>query len=276
MNSHVARVPVGVPVSVFLDYDGTLVPIRRKPELAVLPSKRRAELARLARRTLVGIVSGRPLAEIRRLVGVPGISYIGNHGMEIHAGGRSWVHPEAKRRAGAVARAAAAVERRTAGYPGVFVERKGLTASVHYRLAAAGFRGPVRAIVADEVRRGRGALALTRGKMVLEIRPDVEWDKGRGVLKLMDLTGCPRWCFPVYVGDDRTDEDAFRALAGWGLTIHVGAKKKTLAARRIAEVDGVWAFLGELRPRIPPFAPAGRTRGRACADTVRGARLYRE
>jgi trehalose-phosphatase len=254
MNRHLARVPTGVPVSVFLDYDGTLVPIRQRPDLAVLSPQRRTELARLARRTLVGIVSGRPLAELRRMVAVPGAAYIGNHGMEIRAGGRTWIHPEAKSKAEAVARAASAIERRTSGYPGIFVERKGLTASVHYRLAAAGFRGPVRAIVAEEIRRNRGILALTRGKMVLEIRPNVEWDKGCGVLKLMDLAGCPRWCFPVYIGDDRTDEDAFRALAGWGLTLHVGPKKRTLAERRIPSVDRVWAFLGELRPHVPPFA----------------------
>lgn len=249
MKGILGLVPAGRPIAVFLDYDGTLVGIRRRPELARLGPKRRAELGRLGRRARVAIVSGRPLAEVRRLVGVPGLAYVGNHGLEIRAKGRTWVHPAAARRAGAVARAVAAVRARTADLPGVLVEDKGLTASVHYRLAGERLRRPLGRIVAEEVRRSRGALALSRGKMVLEIRPNVDWDKGRGVLELMRRTGDGGSRFPIYIGDDRTDEDAFRALGDRGLSIRVGTGRRTLARYRLRSVEEVWRFLTALRSR---------------------------
>jgi trehalose-phosphatase len=243
-------VPAGVRLAVLLDYDGTLVPIRRRPELATLDPERRAELGLLGRKALVGLVSGRPLSEIRRLVGIPGLAYAGNHGLEIRVSGRNWVHPGAGARTRAVARAAAAIRARTSRLPGVLVEDKGLTASVHFRLAAARRRALIRTIVAEEVLRSRGGLALTRGKMVLEVRPNVPWDKGRGVVELMRRADGSRPLFPIYIGDDRTDEDAFRALRDRGLTIRVGSGRRTLARHSLRDVKAVWAFLTALRQRL--------------------------
>lgn len=250
MKPLVELVPAGVRLAVLLDYDGTIVPIRRKPELATLGPERRAELRRLGRKALVGVVSGRPLSEIRRLVGIPGLAYAGNHGMEIRVNGRNWIHPGAAAKVQAVALAAAAIEARTGRLAGAFVEDKGLTASVHFRLAAARRRAEIRAVVAEEVLRSRGGLALTRGKMVLEVRPNVAWDKGRGVLELMRRAKCPGPVFPIYIGDDRTDEDAFGALRERGLTIRVGSGKRTLARHRLRDVEEVWGFLTALRLRL--------------------------
>jgi trehalose 6-phosphate phosphatase len=250
MNELLELVPAGVPLAVFLDYDGTLVAIRKRPELARLHPKRKALLARLGRRTLVGLVSGRPLDELRHMIGIAGMAYVGNHGMEIRINDRVWVHPPAARLAHRVARTTSVIRARAGGLRGVLIENKGLTASVHYRRASPRHRGLLRAIVAEEVLRSRGALVLTQGKMVLEIRPNIPWDKGRGVLKLMSLAGCPRSCFPIYIGDDRTDEDAFRALAGRGLTIHVGRLRRTQARSRLQSVAEVWPFLAALEKRL--------------------------
>ncbi len=249
MTDILALVPAAAPLSVFLDYDGTLVRIRERPELARLGPKRRDALRRLGRRAKVAIVSGRPLAEVRRMVGVPGLAYVGNHGLEIRAGGRTWVHPEAVRRAGAVDRAVSAIEARIPDFPGVFVENKGLTASVHYRLAKPRLRGLLRDIVAEEVRRSRGRIVLSEGKKVFEIRPDVPWDKGRGVRALMRRAGFAGPRFPIYIGDDRTDEDAFRALGDRGLTIRVGSCRGTAARRCLRSVEDVWRFLAALVAR---------------------------
>jgi trehalose 6-phosphate phosphatase len=243
-------VPSGAPLAIFLDYDGTLVPICRTPGLARMRASRRAELWRLARQTSVTIVSGRPLAEIRRMVGIPGLAYVGNHGLEIGSGGRKWVHPEAARKAKAVARVAAAIRARTQGVPGVIVENKGLTASIHYRQVAPWRRAHLRALVADEVRGGPGGLELSGGKMVLEIKPAVAWDKGRAVRELLRRAGGARSVFPIYLGDDRTDEDAFKALRARGLTVLVGRKRPTEARHRLPGVDEVWQFLSALRLRL--------------------------
>lgn len=250
MNSLLKRLPAGVPLAVFLDYDGTLVPIRRRPDLARLGAERRSRLERLNRGVPVGIVSGRPLSEIERLVGIPGLAYAGNHGLELRVNGRTWIHPAAARRVRTVARAISAIRSATAGFRGVFIEDKGLTASVHFRLAAARTHARLWAIVADEVRRSRGRLAFSQGKKVFEIRPNVPWDKGRGVGELLRRAGGRRARYPIYIGDDLTDEDAFRALRGRGLTIHVGPGPKTLAVCRLPGVDEVWEFLAALRTRI--------------------------
>jgi trehalose-phosphatase len=252
MTRLLGTIPAGVPLAVFLDYDGTLVPIRRTPEQARLGTDRRSQLKKLNQGAYVGIVSGRPLAEIGRMVGIPGLAYAGNHGLELKAKGRTWIHPEAARRARSVARAVSAIGSLTSGFRGVFVENKGLTASVHFRLAAARHHALLWAIVADEVRRSRGNLVLSQGKKVFEIRPNVRWDKGRGVLELLRRTCGRRACYPVYIGDDQTDEDAFRALRSRGLTIRVGPGPRTLARFRLPAVDDVWEFLAALRARTGP------------------------
>jgi trehalose 6-phosphate phosphatase len=154
-----------------------------------------------------------------------------------------------------VAGAAAAIRARTQGVPGVLVENKGLTASIHYRRVAPWRRAHLRAVVAEEVRGGPRGLRLSPGKMVLEIKPDIDWDKGRAVRELMRRAGELRRVFPIYLGDDRTDEDAFRALRGRGLTVRVGPRRPTEARHRLRGVDEVWAFLSALRLRLAEAPP---------------------
>jgi trehalose 6-phosphate phosphatase len=133
--------------------------------------------------------------------------------MEIHGAGIDRIHPEAAAARPLLERAAARIRTGLAEVPGAFLEDKGLTLSVHFRQA------PDRA---DEVRRvvddavaGEAGLRTTAGKMVLEVRPRVEWDKGRAVLFLLEQMRPPAGAPVLYLGDDATDEDAFRALAAW-------------------------------------------------------------
>ena len=91
-----------------------------------------------------------------------------------------------------------------------------------------------------------GRLKLTEGKKVFEIRPAVAWDKGKAVLCLMDRLDPQGRATPVYLGDDRTDEDAFRALAGRGLTVCIGGRRPTAAQYRLPDVAAVWRFLQAL------------------------------
>ncbi|MDB4948424.1 MAG: trehalose 6-phosphatase [Gemmatimonadetes bacterium] len=197
-----------------LDFDGTLAPIVERPELAGMPGATRAALERLRARpdVTLAVVSGRGLADVRALAAIDGIAYAGNHGMEIEGPGIHRIHPEALEARPAldevVGRLAPALE----GIPGAFVEDKGLTLSIHFRQAPEAAVPRVRAAVHDAAAAHGDALRVTAGKMVLEVRPRVDWHKGRAVRFLLEQMRPPAGAPVLYLGDDRTDEDAFAAL----------------------------------------------------------------
>jgi len=246
MREIIRRIKPGERIILFLDYDGSLVPIKKSPELAVLHPGRRRLLERLSERTVVGIVSGRSLADIRALVGIKGIAYIGNHGLEILYGRHRWVHPGAKRTKPILGKALANLGRRIGRLPGVVIENKGVTGTVHFRRSRAGLGPMIRKAVEDEVRLKGRDLIVTEGKKVFEIRPRVRWDKGKGVRELSRWFPRQRTGVRVYIGDDQTDEDAFRALGRKAVTIHVGRSGSTQARYRLAGVGQVWKLLDGL------------------------------
>jgi len=198
-----------------LDFDGTLAPIVDRPELAAMPEVTRRALERLRARPgeEVAVVSGRGQAHTRERAAIPGIAYAGNHGMEIHGPGIDRIHPEAAAARPVLERAAGALGDAIAAIPGAFVEDKELTLSVHFRLAPRDRVDELHAIVRRVVEPLEG-VHLTEGKQVIEVRPNVDWNKGRAVLFLLDQMRPPPDAPILYFGDDRTDEDAFRALAG--------------------------------------------------------------
>ena len=184
--------------ALIFDVDGTLAPIVPRPELAAVPLETRAQLERLASSyLLLAFVSGRPGNEAESIVGVPGARYVGNHGLELDA------------RARALAPAIAAFRDSVA----LDVEDKGLTLTYHFRSAEdeAAARAELEQVAADAQAAG---LVPRWGRKVLEIRPDVEANKGTAALALLRESGAER---ALYAGDDTTDLDAFRALAAAGL-----------------------------------------------------------
>jgi len=250
-------------VLLFLDYDGTLTPVRKTPELAVLSSSRRRLLERLNLNILVCIVSGRSLGDVRRLVSIRNIAYIGNHGLEMTYRNLRWTHPEAVRTRPVLRDALARIRQMTKPWPGLLVEDKGLTGSVHYRSLAAPLPGELRGLVEGEVLSRGGALKLTEGKKVFEIRPSMAWDKGKGVrefIRRLDIRGP---VLRIYIGDDQTDEDAFRALTPGDITIRVGGRHDSLARHRLPNVAAVWKFLDDLVRMTTPPRPGSPRRGRS-------------
>ena len=244
------RIRPGKQIILFLDYDGSLVFIKKSPELAVLHPKRRRLLEFLSERTVVCIVSGRSLAEIRKLVGIKDIAYIGNHGLEILYGHKSWIHPRAEKTKPILGRALARIGSRIGHLPGVIIENKGVTGSVHFRRSRSGQEPVIKKAVEDEVRLKSRSLKLTAGKKVFEIRPNVKWDKGKGVQEVSRWFPRQKTFVRIYIGDDQTDEDAFKALGRNAVTIHVGQRESTHARYRLADVDQVWKFLRDLLPQI--------------------------
>lgn len=230
---------------VAIDFDGTLAPIVRRPESARLSAATRAALRALAARAdvRVAVVSGRAMGDLRAKVGLERLAYAGNHGLEISAGPWHWTHPGVLGRREALRRAVVAAEALCRLAPGAWVEAKGATFSIHVRAvkdprAEARLRSGLAAVV-----RRAGGLALRTGKRVYEVRPRLAWDKGRAVELLRRRLAPAAAC--VYIGDDATDEDAFRRLKGKALTVKVGPGR-TAAAFRVAGPAGVRRLLGRL------------------------------
>ncbi len=230
--------------ALFLDFDGTLVPIAPRPESVRMTAGRREALRRLAAVIPVAVVSGRPLTELDSLVGARGLALAGNHGLEIRTRSGLWVHPGAAKMRPRLERALARAAPALASIPGFFIEDKGLTASLHFRLARPGSRARIARLAAEAVAGLERRLDIRTGKKVIEIRPRVNWDKGRAVRRIQ--AGLTAGSTPIYIGDDRTDEDAFRALAGRGLTARVGGCGPTTAGFRLAGVGEVWSVIRAL------------------------------
>jgi trehalose-phosphatase len=211
----------GRRIAVFCDFDGTLSPIVDHPDAAVLPKGTRAVLVRLARRCPVAVVSGRNLTDLRARVGLSSLWYAGAHGMEL-AGpdGEREVVSAAERALPALSRAAAELTSRLSGIPGVFLEPKRFSVSVHYREAPATRVGEVTDAAADVAAR-HPELTMLTGRKVAELRPELDWHKGRALRWLLERVPDGSALFPVYAGDDITDEDALREVADRGLGIVV-------------------------------------------------------
>jgi len=238
------RVGGGAAWLALTDCDGTLAPIKPTPAEARLSAGMRAAVRRLSQApgVTVGIVSGRSLDAVRRLVRLPGIVYVGNHGLELQGPGVRFVHPGARRRVPLLRRMARQLSQALAGIPGALVESKRLSLSVHWRRVparrVAAFHRRVEAVLAPWA--ARGAVRVTRGKRVVEVRPPVGWDKGAVVDWLAKRYRCREGRL-LYLGDDRTDEDAFRAVnRRSGIAVFVGRPRRGTAARwRLRNPDEV-------------------------------------
>lgn len=211
------------------DYDGTLTPIVGRPEEATLPPAVRENLVALAQKPAfsVGIISGRPLSEIKALVGIAGIYYAGNHGLEIEGPGLSFVNPAAQAAQATIKDLARCFSAKLGGIEGVIVEDKGLSLSIHYRLVKESEEKVVAAIfrqvTSPWLRDGK--IRVTSGKKVREIRPPVDWHKGKAVatiVKEMKTVLREGQWLTIYLGDDTTDEDAFKIIhrpQGWSIFV---------------------------------------------------------
>jgi trehalose 6-phosphate phosphatase len=189
--------------ALFLDVDGVLAPIVPRPEDARVPDETRAELSRLSGRyALVACISGRAGEDARRIVGVPELTYVGNHGLELEPGTEEW---------------AVRLREFLDGIDWPRVEDKVLTAALHYRGAADedAARGALETI-AERARR-EGFVARF-GRKVLELVPPIEANKGTAIQHLLQEHGVDR---ALFAGDDTTDLDGFRALDGLELAVRV-------------------------------------------------------
>ncbi|MDW7710378.1 MAG: trehalose-phosphatase [Deferrisomatales bacterium] len=235
-------------IAAFLDYDGTLTPIVEDPAAAVLDDRTREVVRRLAGLCTVAVVSGRDLPDVRRLVGLDDLIYAGSHGFDLHGpGDRRLENSVGDPFLPALDEAEGRVRDELEGVAGVRVERKKYAIAVHFRGADPGREPEVEEAV-DRVLGEQPKLRKGTGKKIFELRPDVDWDKGRAVGWLLERLGLDRpGVVPLYLGDDVTDEDAFRALRGRGVGIVVRDGPRSTWARYGLEDPGeVRRFLEEL------------------------------
>ena len=243
-------------IALFLDYDGTLTPLAEHPDKATLSPRARSALrACIAHPSIdVAVISGRSLASVRTAVNEPSVVYAGNHGLEIEGlpSGR-FEHEDLIHYRSRAEGLASDLDRIAAD--GAWTERKGPTLTFHYRQVPPGERASLITEAHETIR--KAGYQSRDAHDAVEARPPIGWDKGRAVLFVLRSLYGPAWSEqvrPVYVGDDRTDEDAFRFLAGLSATFRVGrADTPTAATRRLPSVDAVLSLLEWLGRRDRPL-----------------------
>jgi len=237
-------------IMLFLDYDGTLRPIVSTPRRAFMSREAKELLGELSKspKCKLAIISGRALKDIMNIIGLKGIIYSGNHGLEIEGPKIRFETPVSTRYIAILEQIKNDLNKKLSSIKGAFVEDKGLSLSIHYRLVDRKHIPLVKTIFYETVipYLARNKTKIKSGKMLLEIRPPIEWDKGKAVLWLLTrqrfaLRGVN--IFPVYIGDDVTDEDAFKALKNKGITIFVGKPKTSYAQYYLKDTYEVVEFL---------------------------------
>src|SRR5438034_11515042 len=232
--------------AIFLDYDGTLTPIVSHPEKALLSDSLRQALRALVMQAPVAILSGRDLDDVRQRVDIGAIVYAGSHGFDI-AGPRGLRKEMATEFLPRLDMIEKELGKQLTGIAGARMERKRFSIAAHYRNVNESDVPKVERAVSEVAARYR-ELRKMDGKKVYELLPDIDWDKGKAVLWLLEGLGLQLAKIrPIYIGDDRTDEDAFRALEKSGVGILVSEEPRpTAASYSLKEPTEVERFLREL------------------------------
>jgi trehalose-phosphatase len=238
----------------FLDYDGTLTPIVKRPEDAIISDGMKTVLQECAKKFKVAVVSGRDMDDLKSKVGIDNLIYAGSHGFRISGPGglynehekTSEIIPELDKIEKLIQNAFREIDK------GIQIDKKRYAIGVHYRNAK---EENVPAII-DKVKEVVGdfpAFKTGEGKKIIEVKPDVDWHKGKALRWIMEKLGAAdkNKFIPIYIGDDITDEDGFAAIENFGIGILVGQHGKPTAAKfRLKDVTQVKEFLIKLAKTV--------------------------
>lgn len=240
-------------VSIFLDFDGTLSPIASTPQQAFLSSKTKELLKALSKnpRFNTAIISGRALKDIKEKVGLKNIIYVGNHGAQIEGPKIKFSSMISQRSRIILERIKSGLAKKLSSIRGVILEDKGFSLSLHYRMVDKKDVAQVKTILHEAViiYLVTNKIKLKTGKMVFEISFPSKWDKGKVVMWLLArqrFAAGKESLVPIYLGDDKTDEDAFKALKNKGLTIFIGRPKPSHAQFYLKNTREVVLFLDNI------------------------------
>ena len=242
--------------AVFLDYDGTLTPIVDRPEEALISESMREAVRGLAKRCPVCVVSGRDRRVVQELMGVDDLIVAGSHGFDIWSPAGGEIQREEGEEFGRLLEGVEArLREELGGIEGALVEPKKSSVAAHYRLVSENERPRVGRVVEEILAEHPDELKVTPGKMVYEIQPNIDWDKGKAVLYLLEALRLNREdVVPIYLGDDITDENAFEALKDRGIGILVGRADDPEVAGRTTSADFVLHTVKEVETFLDTLA----------------------
>lgn len=243
----------GFELVLLLDYDGTLTPIVDRPDDAHLSAETRQVLCDLSARYPVAIISGRDRHDVQKRVGLDSLYYAGSHGFDISGpADNSISHTEGADFIPEIRQTITSLEGNLAELPGVLVEGKTYSVAVHTRLAADTDIPAVEKVIAETLKK-HPRLRTKKGKYVVELIPDIDWNKGYAAMWLVErLQPTTDTVFPVFLGDDQTDEDVFAALPDNGLGIMVAqSPRPSKASLRLGNTSDVIGFLKMIAAQQP-------------------------
>ncbi|HAR97015.1 MAG TPA: trehalose-phosphatase [Deltaproteobacteria bacterium] len=243
------------PLALFLDFDGTLTPIQQHPDRATVKGEIRALLTSIlgTGKSVLAILSGRPLADLEKRISIQGAYYAGSHGLEIKGPGMRYIHEPALSVKPVIDKIRHNLALEIERLPGVRIEEKPFSFALHYRgvpnriasMAQKAFYGVVETIPADAP-----PCTVMAGKKVLELVPCPSWNKGAAALHIM--AGMDKEYLPVCLGDDVTDETLFETFRGKGVTIKVGPLRNSVATYYLNDQREVLGFLQNINDLLSP------------------------
>lgn len=242
----------GKTVAVFCDYDGALTPIVDRPEDATIPPDTLDAIEALADLTVVGVVSGRDLTDVMAMVPTERVWFAGSHGFDVRRpDGTREEFPEGAAALPELASAEQQLAERLGTIDGAWAERKRFAIAVHHRATPDEQIADLEAIIA-EVAADHDGLRMTGGKKIFELRPDIDWHKGKAVRWLIEAAGLdPATTLAMFIGDDVTDEDGFAEVRSRGVGVVVGTEDRYTAAHlRVDDPDATRRLLEDLARRL--------------------------
>jgi trehalose 6-phosphate phosphatase len=231
-------------ISLFLDFDGTLSWLAPDPDEARLEERTRETLLRIIQHNRIAatVISGRAIEDLYTRIRLDGLTYAGNHGLEIFGPQFCFVEPSAVTHRESLGRLAEDLAQELASIRGILVEFKGYTASVHYRRVSEADVPRVEQVVRSAVEPARAWCRIKPGNKVFDLVPRTAWHKGMAVQLINRSLAADGGILSLYFGDDCTDEDAFRLLPD-AITVKVGDAVSTSARYQLPDPDAVSGFL---------------------------------
>jgi len=233
-------------IILFLDYDGTLVPIKKLPVLAVISPEAQKLLKILSEQKKITLIicTGRAYTDINRLLRLKNLIIVSNHGFHIKGKNKTWIHPQVDTMLPVLRKISVRLRFLEKLFTSILVEDKKYTLTVHYRNVPKDQVTMIKNTVGAIVQQYSSFVKMTHGKKVLEIRPNILWNKGFAVKQALQMIRPAENKYAsIYIGDDTTDEDAFKVLRGNAFTIKVGSNKKTSAKYFVRNPNEVLQFL---------------------------------